>query len=41
MDFLMIGSKTASTKDINVLVIMDQFTHYAQVMSLLTKQLKR
>ena len=30
MDFLTIGSKTASTKDINVLVITDRFTRYAQ-----------
>ena len=30
MDFLMIGSKTASTKDINVLVITNRFTRYAQ-----------
>ena len=30
MDFLTIGSKKDPNKDINVLVIMDHFTHYMQ-----------
>ena len=30
MDFLTIGSKKGPTKDINVLVVTDRFTRYAQ-----------
>ena len=30
MDFLTIGSKTTLNKDINILVITDRFTRYAQ-----------